>query len=287
MSESDVPLHDGIDLHSHSHCSDGILSPARLVERAAASGARMLALTDHDTLDGLDEARTAASRLGLALVDGVEISAGWRSQSVHVLGLWIDPTHRALQQALCRQIDLRRARLSAMCAKLTRLRMPGTELEAWVHARPGVPTRTHLATAMVEAGLVPNMATAFHRYLGQGKPGHLRSQWPAMEQVVGWVRGAGGHAVLAHPLRYRLSAGARRRLVAEFATCGGAGLEVVSGSNPGQAIETAAELACTFGLAGTAGSDFHDPNLPWNPLGRLAKLPARVKPLWTSALEHS
>lgn len=263
------------------------MPPAQLVERAAESGVRMLALTDHDTIDGLDEARSAAFRLGIALVDGVEMSANWRSQSVHVLGLWIDPTDRALRQALSGQVDLRRARMAGMCARLSRLRMPGAELEARVNARPGVPTRTHLAAAMVDVGLVPDMATAFRRHLGQGKPGYLRSQWPAMEQVVRWVRGAGGHAVLAHPLRYRLSSGARRQLVAEFAACGGTGLEVVSGSNPGQAVDTAAELACAFGLSGTAGSDFHDPNLPWNPLGRLAKLPARVNPLWTSALKHS
>lgn len=247
----------------------------------------MLALTDHDTIDGLDEARSAALRLGLELVDGVEISARWRSQGVHVLGLWIDPTDRALQQMLSGQVGLRQTRLAGMCAKLARLRLPGAELEARVHAGAGVPTRTHLAKAMVDAGLVANTAMAFHRYLGQGKPGYVHSPWPSMEQVVGWVRAAGGHAVLAHPMRYRLSAGARRQLVGEFATCGGAGLEVVSGSNPGQAIETAAELACTFGLSGTAGSDFHDPNLPWNPLARLAKLPVRVKPLWTSAPKHS
>jgi len=276
----------GIDLHTHSHCSDGALSPAQLVERAAAAGVRMLALTDHDTTEGLAAARAAAAPLGLRLVDGVEISACWRSQTVHVLGLWIDPSAPALQQALSRQATLRRERLAEMCARLTQLRLPGAELHAELRALPGIATRMHLARAMARAGLVKHAADAFHRYLGQGKPAYRRTQWPDMDAVIGWVRAAGGHAVLAHPMRYRLSAGARRRLIADFTTQGGGALEVISGSNPGQTPETAAELARQFGLRGSVGSDFHDPNLPWNPLGRLAKLPARIEPLWTLTPTH-
>lgn len=288
MGDPVLPADDstGVDLHAHSHCSDGRLSPAQLVERAAAAGVRMLALTDHDTTEGLAAARAAADGLRLTLVDGVEISACWRSQGVHVLGLWIDPDATALQRGLSGQATLRRERIAEMGARLDRLRLPGTELAATVLAAPGVVTRTHLAAAMVGAGLVKHAAEAFHRYLGQGKPAYRRAQWPDLGQVIEWIRGAGGHAVLAHPMRYRLSGGARRRLIADFAAGGGTALEVVSGSNPGQAMLAAAELARQFGLAGTVGSDFHDPNLSWNPLGRLAKLPHCIEPLWTRAAQH-
>lgn len=274
---------DGIDLHSHSHYSDGALSPAELVARAAAAGVHTLALTDHDCLAGLGEARAAGERLGVRMIDGVEISAGWRAQTVHVLGLWLDPGHEPLHRHMAEQERRRLERIEQMCQRLERLRLPGTALREHVLGCSGVITRTHLARAMVEAGLARHVGDAFHRYLGQGKPAYRRVEWPSLAEAVSWIRAAGGHAVLAHPLRYRLSGGARRALLSEFRDQGGTGLEVVSGSNPGQPVETAAALAQQFGLAGTVGSDFHDPNLPWNPLGRLAKLPARIMPLWDQA----
>lgn len=284
MAEASRPVGSaGVDLHVHSDRSDGTLTPGQLVERAAAAGVQMLALTDHDTTDGLAAARTAAAALDLELVDGVEISASWRSQTVHVLGLWIDPAAPALREGLARLARLRHERLAGMCMRLRRLRLPGTELAAALRELPGVPTRTHLAAALVRAGLVRDIGDAFRRYLGHGRPAYQRTLWPPMEEVVGWIRSAGGHAALAHPMRYRMSSGARRQLVAAFTDQGGTALEVVSGSHPGQALEAAAELARQYSLSGTVGSDFHDPALPWNPLGRLAKLPPDIEPLWARA----
>ncbi len=274
---------DGVDLHAHSHCSDGALSPAQLVERAAGAGVRLLALTDHDTIEGLGEARTAALVHGIELVDGVEISAAWRAQTIHVLGLWIDAGDAALRAQLELQVQRRQRRLEDICARLNKVRLPGELLLQAVQRRRGVPTRTHLAAAMVEAGLVKSPQDAFHRYLGHGKPGYRSAPWPALGEVVDWIRAAGGQAVLAHPMRYRVSSGARRQLIADFAGHGGAALEVITGNASGQPVDTVADLAAKHALAGTVGSDFHDPNLPWNPLGRLAKLPARVRPLWDRA----
>lgn len=273
----------GIDLHSHSDCSDGALSPSQLVERAAAAGVHTLALTDHDSVEGLADARAAALCHGLALIDGVELSALWRAQTIHVLGLWIDPDSAPLRQNLAQQAQRRRQRMQDICARLQKARLPGAALLDAVQRNRGVPTRTHLVAAMVEAGLVKNTQDAFSRYLGHGKPGYRSDHWPALGEVIGWIRAAGGQASLAHPLRYRVSSGARRQLIAEFAAGGGAALEVVTGNSTGQPVETVADLAVRFALAGTVGSDFHDPRLPWNPLGRLAKLPARVKPLWDRA----
>jgi len=270
----------GIDLHTHSHCSDGSLAPAELVERAATAGVRTLALTDHDTLAGLAEAHATAERLGVRLVPGVEISASWRHQSLHVLGLWIDPGSSQLQAALDAQGERRRLRMRKMCAALSEARLPGDELLAAVEAHPGIPTRSHLAAALMQQGHVRRIQDAFRKYLGRGRPGHVAADWPALEEVVGWVRAAGGEACLAHPARYPLSGGGRKRLASDFALAGGTALEVVSGGNGAQNAAACAALALAFGLRGSVGSDFHGPQLAWNPLGRLAKLPPGIDPVW-------
>jgi 3',5'-nucleoside bisphosphate phosphatase len=267
------------DLHTHSLRSDGTLAPAALVERAAAAGIEMLALTDHDTMAGVDEAAAAARRMGLALVPGVEISASWNSQTVHVLGLWIDPAHAPLRRALEAQTERRRERMRRICDRLTKQRLPGAELLAAVEVHP-VPTRSHLAAELEARGLVHRAADAFRKYLASGKPAHVAAGWPALDEVVGWIGGAGGVASLAHPMRYSISSGARKRLLAEFKAAGGGALEVVTGGNGAQHSAASGALAVNFGLKGSVGSDFHGPEQAWNPLGRLAKLPDCVDPVW-------
>jgi 3',5'-nucleoside bisphosphate phosphatase len=269
-----------IDLHTHSNRSDGSLSPGDLVRRASASGLDVLALTDHDTIAGLDEARDAAADAGIRLVPGVEISASWRGQAIHVLGLWIDPAGRQFRERLDSQAERRRARMRAICARLSRLGLPGAELLAAVEAAPGVPTRTHLAEALRAGGHVDRTDDAFRKYLGKGKAAHLAAEWPALGEVIGWIREAGGVASLAHPARYALSGGARRQLLADFVAAGGGALEVVTGGNGAQHSEASAVLAVKFGLQGSVGSDFHNPQQIWNPLGRSLKLPDCVVPVW-------
>jgi predicted metal-dependent phosphoesterase TrpH len=271
-----------IDLHTHSTCSDGSLTPGQLVARAAAAGVEVLALTDHDTVAGLPEAALRAAPLGLRLVPGVEISASWRAQTIHILGLWIDPAGAALRGALLAQGERRRERMRRICTRLHKLGLPGSALHSAVEAQPGLPTRAHLANAMVAAGLVGRTDEAFRKYLGVGKPAHCACAWPVLPEVVAWVRAAGGVAVLAHPARYSLSAGARRQLLSDFLAAGGAALEVVAGGNAAQHVEASAALAIKYGLMGSVGSDFHDPSHTWNPLGRSLKLPDCVAPVWRS-----
>jgi predicted metal-dependent phosphoesterase TrpH len=274
-----------IDLHTHSNCSDGSLRPADLVARAAAAGIDVLALTDHDTVAGLEEAEHGAGIHGLRLVPGAEISATWRAQSIHVLGLWIDPASPLLRSSLNAQQDRRRVRMRKICARLEKLGLPGAELLAAVESSPGVPTRAHLANALVAGGHVARADEAFRKYLGSGKSANVAAEWPALEAVVGWIRSAGGEAVLAHPMRYSLSAGARRRLLADFAAAGGAALEVVSGGNGAEHVDSLAVLAVRHGFMGSVGSDFHDPQLTWNPLGRSLKLPDCVTPVWRNHID--
>ncbi len=269
-----------VDLHTHSTCSDGCLPPAELVERAAAAGVAMLALTDHDTTAGLEAAGAAAARLGVTLVPGVEVSVEWRHQSIHILGLWIDPSSGALRSVLDAQAGRRRVRMQKICAALTKAGLPGAELLSAVQASPGVPTRTHLAAALVAGGHVHRAEDAFRKYLGHGKRAHVAAGWPPIEEAVAAIRAAGGDACMAHPARYKLSSGARRRLVSDFAAAGGSALEILTGANGAQHAAANAALAMRFGLSGSQGSDFHDPQLTWNPLGRLAKLPDGVDPLW-------
>ena len=269
-----------IDLHTHSNRSDGALTPNQLIAGAALAGVDVLALTDHDTIDGLEEAQIAAAAANIKLIAGVEISAAWRAQAIHVLGLWIDPAHPHLLVKLTEQAALRRTRMRNICARLAQQGLPGSELLAAVEEQAGLPTRAHLAHAMVAGGHVASADEAFRKYLKKGKAAHIAADWPPLAEVIGWITAAGGVASLAHPLRYDFSAGARRQLLSDFAAAGGTCLEVISGGNGRQYADACATLAVKYNLQGSVGSDFHDPKLSWNPLGRSLKLPDCVTPVW-------
>jgi predicted metal-dependent phosphoesterase TrpH len=268
-----------VDFHLHSTHSDGMLAPAAVVDLAADAGVEVLALTDHDTVAGTLAARAQCERRGVRSVAGVEVSAAWNGQTLHIIGLDIDPDTPALLDGLTTVRDLRRERMREIARRLERKLIPAAEIVAEIEAANDVVTRTHLARALVARRLVESPKHAFKRLLGRGRPGHVQAHYPDIAMVVGWIRSARGIAVLAHPLRYALSAGGRRRLLDEFRGCGGEAIEVVCGSAHSE-IEPLATLAQRFGFAGSVGSDFHDPQMRWNPPGRLAKLPAQVEPVW-------
>lgn len=270
-----------IDLHLHSQASDGRLEPGELVRHADRCGVRLMALTDHDTTAGLAAAAAAAQQVGMAFVPGIEISADWRGRTVHVLGLGIDATADGLQKGVQRLGAERERRASEIAQRLDAAGAPGSEALAHIHASAPMVTRTHFARRLAELGAVRSLAEAFDRYLGRGRPAAVRSAWPALAEALAWVCAAGGIAVLAHPMRYTLSAGARRELTGEFREGGGLAIEVVCGGGSAVHLQQATALAQRYGLYGSVGSDFHDPAVPWNPPGRLAKLPASVRPVWT------
>lgn len=269
-----------IDLHMHSIASDGVLEPAALVAHARRCGVDCMALTDHDTTDGLADAAAAARRLAMGFVPGIEISADWRGRSVHVLGLAIDPAAATIRDGVAVLAAERRRRAAEIARRLDAAGAPGTEILDRLGETAGPPTRTHFARALAEAGMVRSLSEAFERYLGRGRPAAVASRWPDLPAAVSWILAAGGVAVLAHPLRYMLSGGGRRELAAAFRSAGGAGIEVVCGGSSAAQVEQAVSLAQRTGLAGSVGSDFHDPRVPWNPPGRLAKLPGRVPAIW-------
>ena len=270
-----------IDLHSHSYYSDGTLSPADLIRRAHENGVNVLALTDHDEIKGLAEAKTTADSLGLQLINGVEISISWdRNQTIHIVGLNIDPENQDLQSGLLliRQERVRRAKKIA-----DKLEKTGIE-NVWqrVTEKAGFEsvTRTHFARFLVENGHAKDMQHCFKKYLGRKGRAYVNGHWLPMEDAVGWINSAGGQAVIAHPTRYKLTKSKLERLVSEFKACGGVGLEVVAQRYSDKEKAEMASLARRFDLLSSVGSDFHNPGNPYVELGRGLALPVDCKPIW-------
>ncbi len=271
-------MYERIDLHTHSNCSDGTLSPAQLIALGVQRGVELLALTDHDSVSGCEAARAACAGTAIRFVAGAELSCQWRDREIHIVGLELDIADAQLGAHFAAVLERRRERMRAMTQRLARAGLPGPEL-AEMMLSVALPTRTHLARALCELGVAGGVQQAFDRWLKRGRPGYVAAEWPTLETAVERIRGAGGIPVLAHPHRYRMSHGVQRELVAEFKDAGGLGLEV---SLPGMAAgdaDRAASLARRFGLAGSVGSDFHEPDLPWRPLGRFAKLPDLITPI--------
>lgn len=235
----------------------------------------MLALTDHDTLQGLPEAQLACEQHGIQFVPGVELSCQRQEAEVHVLGLGIDAADASLR-SLCDQQRLRRQqRVEAIGKRLSALGMPG-EVLAQSALRAASPTRAHLAEGIRARGLTATAQEAFDRYLARGRPAFVPAIWPSLAAILQHILGAGGLPVLAHPHRYGLSGARLGELTDEFKRLGGVGIEVsIAGMSPVKSAE-AARLARRFELAGSLGSDFHQPGIPWRPLGRLVKLPQAV-----------
>jgi predicted metal-dependent phosphoesterase TrpH len=268
------------DLHCHSTVSDGALAPTELARRAAARGVQVLALTDHDELGGLAEARAAAEAAGIGFIDGVEISVTWRGGTVHIVGLRVDPGSAELVAGLESLRAGRLGRAQAMAESLAAAGIAGALEGALRHARnPALIGRTHFARYLTDIGVVAETRAAFKRYLTPGRPGYVQHQWAALADAVGWIKAAGGEAVIAHPGRYGLSAVAMKELIDEFRGAGGTAIETVCGSHSlGQYREFDA-LAAHFGLAISCGSDFHGPE-EGAELGSLPAPDTRARTVW-------
>lgn len=270
------------DLHCHSLASDGTLSPAALVQAARDAGIGVLALTDHDTTDGVSAAAAAARAAGLRLVPGAEISVSWQAQTVHILGLGLDTGNVALQAGLAGLRAFRDWRAEEIGRRLARAGIGGALTGARALAQGRIVSRTHFAHYLVEQGHAASVREVFRRFLVKNKPGYVSGQWAELGDAVGWIRAAGGMAVIAHPARYNMTAGKLRRLIGEFRELGGVGLEVVSGSHTRDNIDTMAALCRNERLLASSGSDYHGPDNCWIRLGELPALPAGCTPVWKS-----
>jgi predicted metal-dependent phosphoesterase TrpH len=252
-----------------------------VVAKAAANGVDILSLTDHDDTSGLAPARAEAEARRLRFVDGVEISVTWRGTSVHIVGLRIDPGSELLRAGLESIRRGRATRAQKISESLAAAGVPDSLAGAQRYAEnPQLISRAHFARYLVEAGRASNVKSVFQRYLVKDTPGHVPHQWAALADAVSWIRESGGVAVVAHPGRYKLSKAEMGEFLADFKRCGGAGIEVVTGSHtPDQYLEYA-RAAREFGLLASRGSDYHGKGESHADLGALPPLPEHLKPVW-------
>jgi predicted metal-dependent phosphoesterase TrpH len=270
-----------IDLHCHSTVSDGLLPPAAVATRAKANGVEVWALTDHDEVGGIAEAREAAAAFGLRYVTGVEISITWASETVHIVGLQFDEKNESLVKGLAHTRSGRERRAQEIAAQLKTAGIPNAfEGALKFVGNPDLISRTHFARYLLELGICKDVSEVFSNYLTEGKPGFVPHRWATLRDAVSWIRGAGGIAVVAHPGRYRFNELALDVFLREFKQVGGSGVEVVTGSHTVDEYEKFARVAKNYGLMASRGSDFHGPGESPIDLGGLPPLPAGLVPVW-------
>lgn len=246
-----------IDFHTHSHASDGALSPAALLQRAIEAGITQFALTDHDTVAGYRQLRELAIPAAMQLVAGVELSCQWAGSTIHVVGLGVDVENPGFAAGLARLDAGRRERAGIIAAKLEKIDMPGALAGALDQAGDSQVGRPHFAAWMIAQGHVPDANTAFSKHLGAGKLGDVKACWPQLAEVTGWICEAGGTAVLAHPLKYRFTRAKLKRLLADFTAAGGRAMEVFSGRQMPEQTADLCRLVRELDLLASVGSDFH------------------------------
>lgn len=270
------------DLHTHSTVSDGTLTPAELISRAHEKGVEVFALTDHDATEGLKEAAIAADEKGLHFVPGIELSVTWSHQTIHIVGLGINPDDVVLNNGLKELRDFRGRRGEEIARKLEKAGLDKPLEGAKKFANGEVLSRTHFARYLVEQGKAKDVRQVFKRFLVKGKPGYVAGKWASLEDALNWIHGAGGISVIAHPARYKISATRLRQLIGEFKELGGLGFEAISGSHSPDEEQRMAQLANQFELFVSKGSDFHSPENIYRELGAMQDIPVGSIPLWHS-----
>lgn len=269
------------DLHCHTTCSDGQLSPEALVQRAVEKGIDVLAITDHDVLAAYQAAKAHIDReaLALTLLPGVEVSCKWHAFEIHVVGLGVNPEHPPLVAFLQGQRDSRDERALEIGRRLEKANIPNAYQGARAIAGTASISRSHYAQYLVQIGKANSVANVFKKYLARGKTGYVPSNWCSIEQACAAIVDAGGVPVLAHPGSYNMTARWLRELIQTFKAAGGIAMEV---AQPQQSPTDRQQLALyceQYGLLASAGSDFHYPSA-WTELGRNLQLPMRCKPVW-------
>lgn len=270
-----------VDLHSHSNVSDGVLAPDAVAAYARKGGVDAWALTDHDEVGGIKDARQAAAALDMRFVAGVEISVTWASETVHIVGLNIDEDNAALVQGLFETRSGRDKRAREISAQLEQAGIPGAYEGALKYVgNPDLMSRTHFARYLVEIGACATTAEVFRKYLTEGKPGYVPHRWASLAQAVGWIEGAGGTPVIAHPGRYKFGPVGEGVLFDEFKQLGGKAIEVVTGSHTPDQYDTYAREARRYGFLASRGTDFHAPGESRVEFALLPALPSGLTPVW-------
>lgn len=266
------------DLHCHSNYSDGLLPPQALIDKAITNKVQVLAITDHDTIEGFASLPEKPSKL--TLIPGIELSVRWRKYDIHVLGLNIDKDNALLKEVIRQQNDCRLQRSIQMAERLEALGCTHVlEKASQVagHTRIG---RPHFARVLMDEGKASSMQAAFKQYLSRGRPGYIPTAWISLSQAVECIVASGGDAVLAHPLKYRLTRTKLHEFLYEFTAAGGTGLEVVSGKMTPAEIHDMIGVCQRFQLLASTGSDYHGDAISRVSLGCQAPLPNHCKPVW-------
>lgn len=275
------------DLHSHSNVSDGTLTPGALAQRAAECGVELWSLTDHDEVSGQHDARQAALEAGMAYLSGCEISVTFAGETVHILGLGVDPDDAALREGLAATRGGRSARAQQMADGLAQVGIPGAYEGALKYVgNPELISRTHFARFLVESGVCGDTHEVFRRFLTDGRPGHVPHRWARLGDAVRWITRSGGIAVIAHPARYRFTPTQEYALFTEFVAHGGRGVEVITGAHSAAEQIQYADMAREFDLLASRGSDFHAPGESRTELGSLPDLPGRLTPVWEALADR-
>lgn len=270
-----------IDLHCHSTISDGLLRPDEIARLAHSKGVDVWALTDHDELGGLQQARETAQSLGVHFINGVEISVTWANQTIHIVGLQIDPENQPLQEGLRQTRSGRDRRGQEISSQLATVGIPGAfEGALKFVGNKDLISRSHFARYIVETGACKSMKEVFTRYLVEGKPGYVPHAWAKLSDAVQWICAAGGVAVIAHPGRYALDDTQFPAFIEEFKQAGGTGIEVITGSHSPAEYRVYAEVAKKYQLKASRGSDYHGPGESEVELGALPPLPDSLTPIW-------
>ena len=269
-----------IDLHCHSTISDGILPPSELVAHAASRGVKVLALTDHDDMRGLESAHAAAAPLGVQIINGVEISVTWKRRTLHIVGLKIDPESASLKEGLAAIRLGRHTRAEHMAVSLSKVGIHGSLEGAYQYAKEGIISRTHFARFLVEKGYAKDTKSVFKKFLVKGKPGYFEHEWASLADAVTWIKDSGGIPVIAHPGRYELGRTNMLLLIEEFRALGGKALEVVTGSHTPPMYQEYAKYAKMFDLLSSQGSDYHGKGTSYMDMGCLPALPSSCVPVW-------
>ncbi len=270
-----------IDLHSHTTASDGRLTPNELIDRALSFNLDVLAITDHDTIDGLQAAHDyiEQEQLPLKLINGIEISTVWQNKDIHIVGLNIDPNSAPLNQLIEQQKQHREGRAELIAHRLGKATRDGVLAEVKLIAGDAPVTRAHFAKWLVDNGYAKTMQQVFKKFLTRNNPGYVPPQWCSMADAVQAIHAAGGTAVLAHPGRYDLTAKWVKRLLTAFVEANGDAMEVAQPQQAQQERRNLADYAIQYKLLASQGSDFHYPS-PWMELGRNLWLPSGVEPVW-------
>ena len=270
-----------IDLHSHTTASDGRLSPQALVDRAIDFELDVLAITDHDTIEGLNQAHRYINerQLSLKLINGIEVSTVWQNKDIHIVGLNIDVECRELLNLIAEQKEHRLSRAKLIANRLEKVTKEGVYEQVLELAGEASITRAHFAKWLVDNGYAKTMQQVFKKYLTRDKPGYVPPSWCSMKEAIEAIHTSGGQAVLAHPGRYKLTTKWIKRLIGAFVEAGGDAIEIAQPQQAQHERRTLADYAIQYNLLVSQGSDFHYPS-PWMELGRNLWLPSGVEPVW-------